>query len=138
LKKSPYPQELWESTEPKEFRIYYNRYAEVKKFKRWLQVYVNYFDQAKDKTMDQILDEKFGKFDGYSDYTKERKDKTLPAIYHYSPQFFMDKDEKRLVEHDPMIIPKYISPSEGEYFVYEEMLKEEAAKGIKKDKEEMV
>jgi len=88
--------------------------------------------------MDQILDEKFGKFDDYSDYTKERKNKTVPAIYNYTPQFFMDTNEKRIVEHDAMVFPKYISPTEGEFFDYEEMLREEAAKGVKKEKEEIV
>ena len=110
----------------------------MKKFKRWLQVYANYFDPAKDKTMDQILDEKFGKFDNYSDYTMERKNKTVPAIYNYTPQYFMETNEKRIVEHDPTVFPKYISPKDGEFFDYEEMLREDAAKGVKKDKEEMV
>jgi len=137
-KKTPLPEEFWEMTEQKEFRIYYPRYSEFKKFKRWLQVYVNYFDPAKDQTMDQILDEKFGKFDDYSDYNKERVNTSVPAIYHYSPEYFMDQEEKRFVEHDPLVFPKYISLNEGELFDYEQMVREEAAKGVKKENDGMI
>ena len=76
--------------------------------------------------MDQILDEKFGKLDDYTDYSKVRKNEEVPAIYHYSPKFFMDKDEKVIVEHDPFNPPKFISPEDGERFDYEQMMKEEA------------
>jgi len=88
--------------------------------------------------MDQILDEKFGKFDDYSDYSKTRLEKTVPAIYYYSRDYFMDKEEKRIVEHDPIVFPKYISKTEGELFDYEEMVREEAAKGVKREKEEVL
>jgi hypothetical protein len=88
--------------------------------------------------MDQILDEKFGKFDDYSDHSKTRVEKTVPAIHYYSRDYFMDKEEKRIVEHDPLVFPKYISKTEGELFDYEEMVREEAAKGVKREKEEML
>lgn len=88
--------------------------------------------------MDQILDEKFGKLDDYSEYAKTREEKTVPAIYHYSRDYFMEKDEKRIVEQDPIVFPKYISKTDGELFDYEEMVREEAAKGVKREKEEML
>ena len=138
LTKWPSYEELWQSTEPYEFRLYYTRHSEVKKFKRWLKVYVNYFDPNKDKTLDQILDEKFGKLDDYSDYNLNRTNDNIPAIYHYSPKFFMGKDERVLVEHDPFEPPKYISPEEGEFFDYEDMMKEEAKKGIKRESKDEV
>ncbi len=130
--------EFWESTEQKEFRIYYTNYAEIKKFKRWIRVHVNYFDPEKDKTLDQILDEKFGKFDDYTDYNKVRENKEVAAVYHYSPNYFMDKNEKILIEHEPFIPPKYISPEDGEIFDYEEITKQEARKAAKGAKEEAV
>jgi hypothetical protein len=46
----------------------------------------------------------------------------------------MDKDEKRYVDQDPLEFPKYISTKEGELFDYEEFLREEAKKGLKRDK----
>lgn len=131
-RKWPSYEEFWEITEPKEFRIYYDLYSEFKKFKRWLKLKVNKFDPQKDKTMDQILDEKFGKLDDYSDYNLIRKNKLVPAIYHYNRDFFMEKDEKRIVEEEPFNFPKYISPKEGEYFDYEEFILEESRKGKKK------
>jgi hypothetical protein len=85
-----------------ELRIFYCRYAELRKFKRWLRFHVNRFDPEKDKTIDQILDEKFGKFDDYLDYNKERPEKQVAAVYHYSPEFFMDKNEKVLVKYEKM------------------------------------
>jgi hypothetical protein len=136
IKKWPTYSEFWNSLEPKEFRIYYTRHSEVRKFKRWIKVYVNYFNPEKEQTLDQILDEKFGKMDDYTDYNLERKVDTVPAIYHYTPKFFMSKDEKVLIDHDPFVPPKYISPLEGEFFDYEDMLKEEAKKGIKRDKDD--
>ncbi len=95
---------------------------------------MNYFNPATDKTLDQILDEKFGKIDDYSDYNKDRKTETVPAVYNYSPKFFMDKDEKVIIDHDAFQAPKYISPTEGEMFDYEEYMKDEAKKGLKRDK----
>lgn len=139
VQKHPSLDEFWSSTERKEFRIYFLRYSENKKFKRWLKVYVNYFNPETDKTMDQILDEKFGKLDDYTDYNLNRVNKEVPAIYHYYPKYFMDKNDKSIVEHDPFVPPKYISPEDGELFDYEEMMREEArkaAKGGKVDKEE--
>ena len=46
----------------------------------------------------------------------------------------MDKEEKSYVEHDPLEFPKYISPKDGELFDYEEYMKEEAKKGLKREK----
>lgn len=74
----------------------------MRRFKRWLKVHVNYFDSEKEQTMDQILDEKFGAFDDYSDYTKERKEKTIVAIHNYSPEYFMDKTENHYIKHEPI------------------------------------
>ncbi len=138
LKKWPDYDEFWACSEPKEFRIYYTKHSECRKFKRWLSLYVNSFDPSKDKTMDQILDEKFGKMDDYSDYNKDRKSSAVPIIYNYSPSFFMGKEEKRLVEHDKFDPPKYISREEGELFDYEEYMREEAKKGLKRDKTDSV
>jgi uncharacterized protein YfbU (UPF0304 family) len=134
VKKWPNPEEFWESTEPKEFRLYHIRYSQAPKFKRWLKVFVNHFDSQKDKTIDQILDEKFGKFDDYTEYDRQRKLDTIPAIHHFNAKFFMEKDEKRYVDHDPLEFPKYISPKEGELFDYEDFMREEAKKGLKRDK----
>jgi hypothetical protein len=99
---------------------------------------VNYFDPEKDKSMDQILDEKFGKLDDYTDYHKERKNNDLAAIYHLSPQYFMGKNDKVIIEREPFEIPKYISPHDGEIFDYEEMIKQEARKAasLKKQKDD--
>lgn len=138
LKKWPSFDQFWASTEKQEFRIYYTKHSECRKFKRWLNAYVNSFDPVKDKTMDQILDEKFGKMDDYTDYDRNRSSNTVPIIYNYSPSYFMGKDEKKIVDHDKFDPPKYISREEGELFDYEEYLREEAKKGLKRDKTESV
>jgi hypothetical protein len=135
--KWPSYDEFWESSEEKEFRIYYPRYAEVKKLKRWLRAHINSFDSSKEKTMDQILDEKYGEVDHYTQYNKQRENTSIPAVRHYSPEFFMDKTEKRFVSHEPLVFPKYINPQEGEVFDYDEMLKEEAKKGLKREREKV-
>ncbi len=137
IKKKPTSDDFWESTEQQEFKIFYLGHSELPKFRRWLKVSVNYFNPEVDKSMDQILDEKFGKMDDYTDFSLKRKINSIPAIYHYSPKFFMEKDEKVLIDRDPFDHPKYISPQEGELFDYEEFLKEEAKKGLKRDKGEI-
>ena len=81
------------------FRIYYPMYAEVRKFKRWLKVNVNYFNGP---DINQLLDEKFGKLDDYSDLTKERKEETVVGIFNYTPEYFHDKDEPVIFKRDPI------------------------------------
>jgi hypothetical protein len=137
VKKWPTCHEFWESTEPKEFKIYYLRYSELHKFKRWLKVYVNSFDANVDKSMDQILDEKFGPMDDYTDYSMQRTNDSVPAIHHYGAKYFLEKDEKLTIYRDAFNPPKYISPNEGEMFDYEQYLKEEAQKGLKRVDQEM-
>jgi hypothetical protein len=101
--KWPEHQEFWESTEPKEFRIQYPLYSQAKRFKRWLKVRTTYFDSEKEKTIDQILDEKFGEIDCYTDYELKRpRLSQVAAIYHYSPEFFMSPTDKKGIKHDPI------------------------------------
>jgi hypothetical protein len=138
IKRWPTSGEFWESTEPKEFKIYYMRYSELHKFKRWLKIYVNYFDPQVDKSMDQILDEKFGPMDDYTDYSKLRTNDSVPAIYEYNAKYFLEKDQKSNIYRDPFEPPKYISQKEGELFDYEEYLREEAKKGVKKDQDQEI
>lgn len=96
------PDEFWTSNEEKLFRINYPRYAEVRRFKRWIKVNVTHFDKEKEKTINQILDEKFGDFDDYTDYSKERKEETVVAVYNYSPEQLMDANETKIVKHEPL------------------------------------
>jgi hypothetical protein len=99
-------------------------------------VTVNHFDASKEKTLDQILEEKFGKFDDFSNYELDRGNTKLkPAIYNYSPEFFMLPGDKKTIKHDPIVMPKYISRAEGELFDYDEHLKVEAAKELARNTE---
>ena len=72
-------------------------------FRRWLKVNVNHFDENKDKTIDQICDEKFGKFDDFRDYNLDRGETKLkPAVFNYSPEYFMSNTDKKAIKHDPI------------------------------------
>ena len=76
-----------------------------------MKVTVNYFDETKEKTIDQLCDEKFGKLDEFTDYNLDRGEtKYKPAIYHYLPEYFMSETDKKAIKHDPIgIINIYIS-----------------------------
>jgi hypothetical protein len=105
LRKQKWPSygEFWESTEPKEFRINYPFYSQAKRFKRWLKVKLTYFDRSKEKTIDQILDDLYGPVDTYTNYElKREKIGQVPAIYHYSPEYFMSPTDRRGIKHDPI------------------------------------
>ena len=128
-KKWPSPEEFWASTDKKTFRIYYPKYSEQIRFKKWLKVQVNFFNFEKDKTMDQILDEKYGKLDDYTDYDKIRTNDSLPAVYYYTNRFTMEKDEKEKIVHEENDLPVEISlKNGGEEFNYDEWFSEEARK----------
>jgi hypothetical protein len=116
--KWPSPHEFWNSTEPKKFRINYTVYSQVKRFKRWLKVRTTYFDKSKEKTIDQILDEKYGKIDDYSDYDLKRKGTSqVAAIYHYSPEYFMSPTDRKAIKHDP-IGRVYLTFSDAEIYFF--------------------
>lgn len=100
---------------------------------------VNKFDETKEKTIDQLMEERFGKFDDFTNYELDRGDTKLkPAIYHYSPEYFMLPGDKKTVKHDPIEMPKYISYAEGELFDYDEHLKVEAQKELDRNTEKEV
>lgn len=101
-KKYPSPDEFWNSEELMTFKLYYPMKSDVKRFKKWLRTQVNNFDITKEKTIEQIIEEKFGKLDDYSDYKKDRKTRLVNAIYNYSPSFFMEKDEKVYFKPEPL------------------------------------
>lgn len=135
-KKWPSDDQFWKSSELKTFRVFYPKYSQHIRFKKWLKAHTNNFNEETDKTMHQILDEKYGKMDDYSDYDKVRENPNIPAVYHYNNRFFMEKDEKEMVKHDPQGIPFEITiKNGGEEFDYDAMIREEAKKiaGMKKE-----
>jgi len=86
----------------KTFKLYYHPKSDIKKFKRWLRYSVNNFDATKEKGIKEILEEKYGALDDYSDFKKERKTSLINAVYNYNPSYFMDKEEKVYFKHDKM------------------------------------
>ena len=56
--------------------------------------------------------EKFGKVDDYSDYNKVRTENTIPAIYHYSPKYFMDPEENLVEVY--LDTPWYVAQPHGD------------------------
>ncbi len=91
---------------------------------------------TKDKTIDQLIEEKFGKFDDFSNYQLDRGNTKLkPAIHHYSPEYFMLPGDRKGIKHDPIVMPTYISWADGEKFDYDEHLKVEAQKELDRNVE---
>jgi hypothetical protein len=144
LRKQKWPsyEEFWQMTEPRVFRIHYPFYSQAKRFKRWLKVKTTYFDSNKEKTIDQILDDLYGKVDNYTDYDlKREKIKQVPAIYHYTADYFMSPTDKKVIKHEPigniyffkLVMPKAILYGEGEIFDYDEHLKVEAQKELERN-----
>jgi hypothetical protein len=142
-KKWPDYNQFWESTEPKEFRINYPLYSQAKRFKRWLKVKITYFDKSKEQTIDQVLDGLYSPIDKYENYEAKRGGiGQVPAIYHYSPEYFMSPTDRKAIKHDPigiyldliyLVMPKFISYAEGEIFDYDEHLKVEATKELERN-----
>ena len=53
-------------------------------------------------------------------------------VYKYTPAYFMG-DKKSKIPHDVVERPKHITVDEGELFLYDEYLLEEAEKGYHRE-----
>lgn len=88
--------------EPKEFRIHWSRFAESRKFKRWLRKEVEKYADPNVKSFDEQCNDIHGEVDDYNNYYLKRENDKPKTFYDYSPDYFMAKEEPRVVKHDPI------------------------------------
>ncbi|KRX05264.1 hypothetical protein PPERSA_00565 [Pseudocohnilembus persalinus] len=89
----PTVEEFWESNEPFQFRVNCSRYADFRKFQRWILKEVE--EKQNGPSLDEIVLKKFGAINNYDDYNvKDYEIHQTPPVFIYNKSFWDDKQQQ--------------------------------------------
>lgn len=135
IRKFPSLEEFWSSNEHQEFRYNFSRYAERRKFLKWILKEV---DGEEVNSLEKELNDKFGVIDKYESLTKVgRTENRVPSIYEYSQEYITGKQTSSF--NFPRIFPpKAISLNEpgAELFDNNFYVKQKALQGLQRSNTE--
>ena len=131
IRKFPTIDEFWASDVHQEFRYNFTKYAERRKFLKWI---LNEVDAEEVKDLNDELDKKFGKLDTYETLAKVgREEMKTPSIYEYSQEYITGKPSTS-TGFPRIFPPKAISidDPEAELFDSKFYIKQKALKGLQR------
>ena len=131
IRKFPSQEEFWASNEHQEFRYNFSKYAERRKFLRWILKEV---DAEEVNDINDELDQKYGKFETYESLQRIGKEEIkTPTIYEYSQEYITGKAVTS-TSYPRIFPPKaiFIDDPEAELFDSKFYIKQKALKGLQR------